>query len=168
MAAAKPLVGILMGSDSDWVTMRKAADTLAEFGVGWEAHIMSAHRTPDLAAEYSREAESRGIRVIIAGAGLAAHLAGAIAAQTVLPVIGVPLSAGTLQGMDALLATVQMPPGVPVATVAVGGAQNAALLAIQILGTADENLRRRFAHYKNKMAESVAAKDAKLQSETAQ
>lgn len=165
MSAGTPSVGILMGSDSDWATMRKAADTLDEFGVGWEAHIISAHRTPDLAAEYAREAEGRGLRVIIAGAGLAAHLAGAIAAQTVLPVIGVPLSAGSLQGMDALLATVQMPPGVPVATVAVGGAQNAALLAIQILGTADENLRRRFAEYKNKMAELVAAKDEKLQSE---
>lgn len=165
MSAGTPSVGILMGSDSDWATMRKAADTLDEFGVGWEGHIISAHRTPDLAAEYAREAEGRGLRVIIAGAGLAAHLAGAIAAQTVLPVIGVPLSAGSLQGMDALLATVQMPPGVPVATVAVGGAQNAALLAIQILGTADENLRRRFAEYKNKMAELVAAKDEKLQSE---
>ncbi len=165
MAADKPLVGILMGSDSDWATMRKAADTLGEFGVGWEAHIMSAHRTPDLAAEYSREAEGRGVRVIVAGAGLAAHLAGAVAAQTVLPVIGVPLAAGSLQGMDALLATVQMPPGVPVATVGVGMAQNAALLAVQILGTADESLRRRFAQYKNKMAEGVAAKDAKLQSE---
>ncbi|MCE5229719.1 5-(carboxyamino)imidazole ribonucleotide mutase [bacterium] len=165
MGVEKPVVGILMGSDSDWAVMRKAADALAEFGIGWEAHIMSAHRTPDLAANYAREAESRGVRVIIAGAGMAAHLAGSLAAQTVLPVIGVPLAAGSLQGMDALLATVQMPPGVPVATVGVGAAQNAALLAIQILGTADEALRRRFAEYKNKMAESVAAKDEKLQSE---
>lgn len=165
MSADKPLVGILMGSDSDWAVMRKAGETLAEFGIAWEARIMSAHRTPDLAAAYAREAEGRGMRVIIAGAGLAAHLAGAIAAQTALPVIGVPLAAGSLQGMDALLATVMMPPGVPVATVGVGLAQNAALLAVQILGTADEGLRRRFAQYKEKMAQGVIAKDQKLQSE---
>ncbi|MEN6624976.1 MAG: 5-(carboxyamino)imidazole ribonucleotide mutase [Candidatus Sumerlaeia bacterium] len=165
MSADKPLVGILMGSDSDWAVMRKAGETLAEFGIAWEARIMSAHRTPDLAAAYAREAEGRGMRVIIAGAGLAAHLAGAIAAQTALPVIGVPLAAGSLQGMDALLATVMMPPGVPVATVGVGLSQNAALLAVQILGTADEGLRRRFSEYKEKMAQGVIAKDQKLQSE---
>lgn len=158
-----PSVGILMGSDSDWPTMQAAAETLKEFGIACEARVISAHRTPDVAAEYAATAVDRGLRVIICGAGAAAHLAGVIAAHTPLPIIGVPLSATPLQGFDALLSTVQMPSGVPVATVAVGGARNAALLAVQILATADDELRRRFMEHKARMAEKVRLKDEQLQ-----
>ncbi len=167
MSERKLLVGILMGSDSDWPVMKRAGETLSEFGIGWEAHVMSAHRTPDRAAEFSSTAHERGIRVLIAGAGVAAHLAGVLAAHTPLPVIGVPLASGSLQGFDSLLSTAQMPPGVPVATVAVGGAQNAALLAVQILATADDQLRQRMIEYKKKMSQTVVRRDGQLQEEIA-
>lgn len=160
----KTLVGIVMGSDSDWATVQKAATILKEFDVGFEVKVMSAHRTPALACEYATTAEARGLRVIIAAAGLAAHLGGVIAAHTVLPVIGIPVGGGPLNGQDALYATVQMPPGIPVATVGIGNASNAGLLAVQILGTADESLRKKFAQYKQSMAEKVVAADRKLQS----
>lgn len=159
----KPLVGILMGSDSDWPTMNLAAEACAEFGIACEAHVMSAHRTPDDVAKYAREAHTHGMRVIIAGAGAAAHLAGAVAAQTPLPVIGVPIESKSLGGLDSLLATVQMPSGVPVATVAIGGARNAGLLAVQILATADAKLRDRVVEFKARLAEQSRAKDRKLQ-----
>lgn len=139
---ARPLVGILMGSESDRPRMEGASQVLEELGVEHEVHVMSAHRTPDKVAAYASGAADRGMRVLIAGAGMAAHLAGAVAARTVLPVIGVPLDGSALLGLDALLATVQMPPGIPVATVAVGkaGAKNAGFLAAQILALSDEAL----------------------------
>jgi 5-(carboxyamino)imidazole ribonucleotide mutase len=160
-----PLVGILMGSDSDWPLVQKAADLLKEFGVPFEAHVMSAHRTPDLASTYAAEAEGRGLQVIIAAAGGAAHLAGVVAGHTVLPVIGIPVAGGALNGLDALLAMVQMPAGIPVATVTLGsaGPVNAGLLAVQILGGRDPALRAAFQAYKKKMAAKVAEADAKLQ-----
>src|SRR5206468_11814077 len=132
-----------MGSDSDLETMKKAKEALSELGVPSELRVLSAHRTPEEAGGYARDAEGKGIQVLIAGAGLAAHLAGALVAQTTLPVIGVPLSSGTLGGLDSLLATVQMPPGLPVATVAIGGAQNAALLAAAIIALGDGELAKR-------------------------
>ena len=155
----KVSVGIVMGSDSDWSLVKKACETLDKFGVGYEMRVISAHRTPDIALEYSKSAEERGIKVIIAAAGGAAHLGGVLAAGTVLPVIGIPVAGGALNGLDALYATVQMPSGVPVATVAVGsaGPVNAALLALQILGTADEALRAKFHEHKRILREKVAA-----------
>ncbi len=134
------LVGILMGSESDRATMRKTADVLDELGISYEIHVMSAHRTPAKVAEFASGAAGRGLKVIIAGAGLAAHLAGAVAANTILPVIGVPMAAGPLNGLDALLSTVQMPKGIPVATVAIGshGARNAAYLAAQVIALGDK------------------------------
>jgi len=160
-----PRVGIVMGSDSDWPVVQKAADILKHFGVAYEVRVMSAHRTPAIACAYATEAEGRGIQVLIAAAGLAAHLAGVLAAHTVLPVIGIPTPGGSLNGLDALLSTVQMPGGIPVATVAIGnaGATNAGLLAVQILGTADNGLRQAFHAYKTAMAEKVVAADASLQ-----
>lgn len=165
--ARSPLVGILMGSDSDLPTMQEAAKILEEFGVAFEMRICSAHRTPDRLARYARDAEGRGIRVLIAGAGGAAHLAGVLAAQVTLPVIGVPMDSGPLNGLDALLATVQMPGGVPVACVAIGraGARNAALLAIQILALTDARLEQRLAEFRARMAAEVAAKDRQIQPE---
>jgi len=154
-------VGILMGSESDLETMKKAHTTLAELGVTSELRVLSAHRTPEEAGAYAREAEARGTKVLIAGAGLAAHLAGALVAQTTLPVIGVPLAAGTLGGFDSLLSTVQMPPGLPVATVAIGGAQNAALLAAAILALSDGELAKRLKERRAKMREQVLAADAR-------
>ena len=154
---------IIMGSDSDWPVMKKAAQTLREFNVEFEVHIASAHRTTDQALKLAREAAGWGIEVIIAGAGAAAHLPGVLAAQTPLPVIGVPLNATGLQGLDALYSIVQMPPGVPVATVAIDGAKNAALLAVQILGTKDKELREKFIRYKEKLAREVAAKNEQVQ-----
>ena len=166
--ARKPasfLVGILMGSDSDLPTMDEAAKILQEFAVPFEMHISSAHRSPDRVARFAREADGRGLRVLIAGAGGAAHLAGVIAAHTVLPVIGVPMDGGPLNGLDALLSTVQMPGGIPVATVAIGktGARNAALLAVAILALGDANLQRRLTAYRMRQTEQVIAKDDQLQ-----
>jgi 5-(carboxyamino)imidazole ribonucleotide mutase len=157
-------VGIVMGSDSDWPLVKKACDTLDSFGVGYETRVISAHRTPEVAIEYSKSAESRGLKVIIAAAGGAAHLGGVLAAGTVLPVIGIPVAGGALNGLDALYATVQMPGGVPVATVAVGsaGPVNAALLAVQILGTKDQALREKFHAYKSELKEKVAAANERI------
>ena len=161
---ANPLVGIVMGSDSDWPLVKKACDTLDQFGVAYETRVISAHRTPEVAIEYSKTAESRGLKVVIAAAGGAAHLGGVLAAGTVLPVIGIPVAGGALNGLDALYATVQMPSGVPVATVACGsaGPTNAALLAIQILGTADAELRAKFAAFKEELKAKVAAANDRI------
>jgi len=153
-----------MGSDSDLEVMKKAADKLKEFGVPFDVRVISAHRTPAVAAEYASTAEERGVKVIIAGAGAAAHLAGNLAAHTTLPIIGVPLSATDLKGLDALYATVQMPGGIPVATMAIGnaGATNAAILAVQILALSDEKLAASLKESRAGMAEKVAAKDEKV------
>ena len=161
---AKIQVGIVMGSDSDWPLVQKACDTLGSFGVGYEVRVISAHRTPVLALDYATTAETRGLRVIIAAAGGAAHLAGVLAAGTVLPVVGIPVAGGALNGLDALYATVQMPSGVPVATVACGsaGPTNAALLAVQILGTADARLRKKFRAHKEALKAKVVAANAKV------
>ena len=161
--AGKVQVGIVMGSDSDLPVMQEAAKVLAELGVGYEMQILSAHRVPEDTAPYAREAAGRGLQVIIAGAGLAAHLPGVIAAHTPLPVIGVPLQAGALGGVDALYAIVQMPPGVPVATVGIGAARNAGILAAQILSVADETLRQKLIGFKEKMAAKVRERNARLQ-----
>ena len=167
--ATAPLVGILMGSDSDLPTMQEAVKILQDFGVPLEVRICSAHRTPDRLARYARQVEGRGLRVLIAGAGGAAHLAGVLAAHVTLPVIGVPMEAGPLNGLDALLSTVQMPGGIPVATVAIGraGARNAALLAVQILALTARRLQRTLRDYRARMATEVAAKARKVQSEHA-
>lgn len=165
MSAGRARVGILMGSDSDWEVMSAAAARLDSFAVEYEVTVTSAHRAPERTANYARTAQERGLRVLIAGAGLAAHLAGVVAAHSTLPVIGVPLESGALRGMDALLATVQMPPGVPVASVAIGrpGAENAAILAVQILALNDKELARRLADFKAELARRVEEKDARLQ-----
>ena len=154
---ANPLVGIIMGSDSDWPVMQHAARRLTEFDVPWEARVLSAHRTPDLAAAYAEEAGKRGIRCLIAGAGGAAHLAGVLAAKTTLPVLGVPMPSKHLQGLDSLLSTVQMPGGIPVATFAIGeaGAGNAALFAVAMLAGTDESLARRLTEFRRAQAERV-------------
>jgi 5-(carboxyamino)imidazole ribonucleotide mutase len=157
-----PLVAIVMGSDSDLPAVKPAAETLDALGIAHEMHVASAHRTPDRAIALARDARRRGLRVIIAAAGGAAHLAGVLAAHTTLPVIGLPVSSGSLKGMDALLATVQMPSGVPVATVAVDGAKNAALLAAEILATADPELEKKLAAMREEMAAKVEAADARL------
>jgi phosphoribosylaminoimidazole carboxylase PurE protein len=158
------LVSIVMGSDSDLDIMREAAKSLDEFGIAYEIDVTSAHRSPDRTAEYAKKAASRGVRVIIAGAGGAAHLAGVIAAHTTLPVIGVPIPSTSLNGMDSLLATVQMPAGIPVATVAIGkpGATNAGLLAAQILGLSMENISKKLQSHKQKLANGVEEKSRKL------
>ncbi len=158
------VVGIVMGSDSDWPLVQKACATLETFGVAYETRVISAHRTPEVAIEYSKTAEARGLKVIIAAAGGAAHLGGVLAAATVLPVIGIPVAGGALNGLDALYATVQMPSGVPVATVACGsaGPTNAALLAVQILGTADATLRAKFHAHKEELKAKVAAANEKI------
>ncbi|MFZ5632600.1 MAG: 5-(carboxyamino)imidazole ribonucleotide mutase [Bacillota bacterium] len=158
------LVGIVMGSDSDLPVMREAAQVLDELGITREVVISSAHRAPDKTAEYARTAAGRGLRVVIAGAGGAAHLPGVIAAYTPLPVIGVPIKSGSLNGVDALYAIVQMPAGIPVATVAINGAKNAGILAAQIIGAGDEAVRKRVEQYKAALAAGVAEKDARLQS----
>jgi 5-(carboxyamino)imidazole ribonucleotide mutase len=152
-----PLVGILMGSKSDWETMQAAAKILSEFGVPHEAKVASAHRSPDLVTEYVTSAESRGLAVIIAAAGLAAHLPGVVAAQTLLPVLGVPMHSQALGGLDALLAIAQMPGGVPVGALAIGshGAKNSALLAIRILATSRPDLREKLRQYHANMAEQI-------------
>jgi 5-(carboxyamino)imidazole ribonucleotide mutase len=158
----KPVVGILMGSDSDWPTMKAAADVCAEFGVASEAKVISAHRTPRDLEQYVSGAFERGLRVIIAGAGGAAHLPGVTAAFTTLPVIGVPISGKVLDGLDSLLSIVQMPPGVPVATVGIGAAKNAGLLAMQILGVGDAGLQKKLVADKVKLAEESRAKNKTL------
>jgi len=163
-SGGSPQVGIVMGSDSDMDVMQSAADVLKDFGVEFEITVASAHRSPQRAAAWAATAPERGIKVIIAGAGHAAHLAGAMAAHTSLPVIGVPIDSSCLQGMDALLATVQMPPGIPVATMAIGkpGARNAGILAVQILALADADLAEKLQEYKQDMAAKVEQKAKKL------
>ncbi len=161
----KPLVGILMGSDSDWPTMKKAAEACAEFGIACVSRVMSAHRTPDDVAEFARAAHGRGIRVIIAGAGGAAHLAGVVASFTPLPVIAVPIETKLAGGLDSLLSMVQMPNGVPVACVAVGGARNAGLLAVQIIASGDPRLLERYQQFKAKLADESRAKNQRLAAE---
>jgi phosphoribosylaminoimidazole carboxylase PurE protein len=165
MTTAAARVGIVMGSDSDWEIMSAAATRLESLGISYEVRVTSAHRATERTATYARTAYDRGLRVLIAGAGMAAHLAGVVAAHTTLPVIGVPLPAGHLLGIDALLATVQMPPGVPVATVAIGkpGADNAAILAAQILALGDSELAQRLSALKVDLARQVDEKNARLQ-----
>ncbi len=162
-----PQVAILMGSQSDWPTMKACYNLLRDFGVTAHVRVSSAHRTPDQTAAFAKDAANQGVQVIIAAAGMAAHLAGSVAAQTTLPVIGVPMAAGALQGVDALLATVQMPPGIPVATVGIGtpGAKNAALLALQILALADTNLAQKLRDHKTQLAAAVDTMNQKLQNE---
>jgi 5-(carboxyamino)imidazole ribonucleotide mutase len=161
-APTPPLVGVVMGSDSDWPVMRAAAEALEEFGVRYEADVVSAHRMPRDMIEYGSSAESRGLRVIIAGAGGAAHLPGMLASVTPLPVIGVPVPLQNLGGLDSLLSIVQMPAGIPVATVAVGGARNAGLLAVRILGAADSELRAKLVSFAERLADQARAKGAAL------
>ena len=156
---AQPIVGILMGSASDWDVMKESHKVLEEFGVAHEQNVLSAHRAPAAVTEYATSAEGRGLKVIIAAAGMAAHLAGVVAAQTLLPVLGVPMDGSSLNGMDALLATVQMPGGIPVGTLAIGkaGAKNAALLAIAMLATTDPALREKLHQYREKQTAAVLA-----------
>ncbi len=156
------LVGIIMGSDSDLAVMAEAGTIFEEFDVPYEITVVSAHRSPDLAHKYVTTAKARGLKVIIAGAGGAAHLAGVSAALTTLPVIGVPIKAKTLDGLDSILSTVSMPPGVPVATVGINAGKNAGILAVQILATSDKNLEKKLIAYKKKMADVVKAKGEKL------
>src|ERR1700724_3178468 len=164
--STKPRVSIVMGSDSDLDIMRESAKALEEFGIEYEIDVTASHRAPERTAEFARKAAGRGVRVIIAGAGGAAHLAGVIAAHTSLPVIGVPIPSTSLQGMDSLLATVQMPAGIPVATVAIGkpGATNAGILAAQILGIADAAIAKKLGAHKEKLARGVEEKSKKLKS----
>lgn len=158
----KPLVGILMGSDSDWPTMKSAAEACAEFGIPTEAQVISAHRAPGDLARYASKAHERGLCVIIAGAGGAAHLPGVTAALTPLPVIGVPIAGKSLNGADSLYSIVQMPSGVPVATVAIGGARNAGLLAVQILAVKNPALQQKYLEFKERLAEESRAKNRNL------
>lgn len=158
-------VAVIMGSESDWSTVKKAVMELKKFEVEYECHIMSAHRTPKLACEFAEKAKENGFGVIICAAGMAAHLAGVIAGHTILPVIGIPCSSSNLDGLDALLATVQMPSGIPVATVAVDGAKNAAILAVQMLALSDEELSKKLMREKALMVEKIEEKDSKLQKE---
>lgn len=160
---ATPLVGVIMGSQSDWETMSHTAETLESLGVSHECRVVSAHRTPDLLFDYAGSAADRGLRVIVAGAGGAAHLPGMAASKTHLPVFGVPVQSKALSGMDSLLSIVQMPAGIPVATVAIGNAANAGLLALQILAISDPALREQLHNYRRGLAEMVTAKDARLQ-----
>ena len=167
---SKPLVGSVMGSDSDWPLVRKAVETLRDFGVPAEARVISAHRTPALAAEYASSAEKRGPKVIIAAAGGAAHLGGILAAHTILPVLGIPVAGGALNGVDALLATLQMPSGIPVGTVALGsaGPTNAALLAIQILALSDASLAEKLHAHKARLEKKVEAANERIAKEMAE
>jgi 5-(carboxyamino)imidazole ribonucleotide mutase len=159
MAESKSLVAIVMGSASDWETMKNAVDALDKLGVPSESHVLSAHRTPDATSEFAKNAADRGIRVIIAGAGAAAHLAGAIAGQTWLPVLGVPIGSSELKGLDSLLATAQMPGGIPVGTLAIGnaGAKNAGLLAAAMIATTDTKVREKLQEFRRKQTETVLA-----------
>ncbi|HMB98767.1 MAG TPA: 5-(carboxyamino)imidazole ribonucleotide mutase [Balneolaceae bacterium] len=161
--ADKPLIGILMGSDSDWPTMKEAAEILDEFNIQYEKKVVSAHRTPDLMARYGKEARDRGIKIIIAGAGGAAHLPGMLSAYTTLPVIGVPVKTSALGGLDSLYSIVQMPNGVPVATVAIGKAKNAGLLALRMLGMNDRDISEKLQEYADKMADDSRKKTKNLQ-----
>ena len=163
----KPDVAVVMGSDSDWPLLEETVNTLMKFGVGCEVRVMSAHRTPDLAARFARKAADEGFKVIIAAAGGAAHLAGVICAHTNLPVIGIPVTSGFMEGLDSLLSTVQMPAGVPVATVAVGkaGAVNAAILAVQILALSSPELTRQLVEHKKTLMDKVNAGNARIQNE---
>ena len=160
-------VAVIMGSDSDWDIVKKAVNCLKEYGVETEVHVMSAHRTPAEACAFAKGAKKNGFGVIIAAAGKAAHLAGVLAAHTTLPVIGIPVKSSTLDGLDALLSTVQMPSGIPVATVAIDGADNAAILACQMLALSDEDLAAQLLQMKADMAQGVAKKDAALQEKVA-
>jgi 5-(carboxyamino)imidazole ribonucleotide mutase len=162
MAEQHPRVGVIMGSDSDWPTMEPATEVLAEFGVPYEVRVVSAHRTPHGMLNYADAAASRGLQVIIAGAGGAAHLPGMVASATPLPVIGVPVPLKYLDGMDSLMSIVQMPAGIPVATVSIAGAKNAGLLALRILGSADEALRAKLSDYQVDLERMVTEKDANL------
>ena len=161
-------VAVLMGSDSDWPVVKGACAELKRLGIPFEAHILSAHRTPAEAAEFSKSARDKGFGVILCAAGMAAHLAGAVAANTTLPVVGIPMKGGAVDGLDALLATVQMPSGIPVATVAIDGADNAAILAAQMLALSDEGLAAGLLAMKQEMAEGVSKKDAALQEKVAE
>jgi 5-(carboxyamino)imidazole ribonucleotide mutase len=163
----RPVVGVVMGSDSDWPVMRAAAEALEEFGVPYEADVVSAHRMPHEMINYGSTASERGLRVIIAGAGGAAHLPGMLASVTPLPVIGVPVPLAHLDGLDSLLSIVQMPAGVPVATVSVGGARNAGLLAIRILAAADEDLRAKMTRFQDQLAVTARAKGEALRAQRA-
>lgn len=160
-------VAVIMGSDSDWPVVKGACQQLETFGIPYEAHILSAHRTPAAAADFARSARANGFGVLICAAGMAAHLAGAFAGNSTLPVIGIPMKGGAADGLDALLATVQMPSGIPVATVAINGAKNAAVLAAQILAVSDDALAAKLDAQRSEMAEQIAAKEAKLQAELA-
>ncbi len=161
-------VAVIMGSDSDLPVLKDCFSILKEFDVPFEARVISAHRTPDTAAKFAKGASAAGFGVIIAAAGKAAHLAGVMASMTTLPVIGIPVKSSTMDGLDSLLSVVQMPKGVPVATVAIDGAANAALLAVQMLGIGDRELKKALKDYKDRMAEQIAEKDEKLQAELAQ
>ncbi|MFO8083913.1 MAG: 5-(carboxyamino)imidazole ribonucleotide mutase [Desulfobacterales bacterium] len=167
MALEKPVISIVMGSDSDMEVMRQAASVLKKFDIAYEITVASAHRSPERASIFAKTARERGIKVIIAGAGHAAHLAGSMAAYTTLPVIGVPIDSSCLQGLDSLLSTVQMPPGIPVATVSIGksGARNAAVLALQILALSDEALQDKLLKYKQDLAEQVEEKAKLIESQ---
>ena len=162
MKSDTPVVGIIMGSDSDLPVMEAAFQVLKEFNIPYEVKILSAHRTPDQHSEYSKSAKDRGLKVIIAAAGGAAHLPGVTAAQTILPVIGVPIKSKSLEGMDSLLSIVQMPPGIPVATVSIDGAKNAALLAVQILGISTESIQKKLVDYKKKMETESMGKNKNI------
>jgi len=162
MKSDTPVVGIIMGSDSDLPVMEAAFQVLKEFNIPYVVKILSAHRTPDQHSEYSKSAKDRGLKVIIAAAGGAAHLPGVTAAQTILPVIGVPIKSKSLEGMDSLLSIVQMPPGIPVATVSIDGAKNAALLAVQILGISTESIQKKLVDYKKKMETDSMGKNKNI------
>ena len=166
MSKKQPLIGIIMGSDSDWPTMKLAADICDKFKIPYEARVVSAHRTPIDMTEYAIEAHNRGLRVIIAGAGGAAHLPGMVASLTPLPVIGVPIESSALNGLDALLSIAQMPAGVPVASVAIGGSKNAGLLAVEIVAQNDQKLQVKILKYKNDMARESRAKNKNLKNKT--
>ena len=159
---SQPLVGVIMGSESDLETMQPAADVLSEFGVSFEMQVVSAHRTPEGMFDYAKAARERGIKVIIAGAGGAAHLPGMVASLTTLPVIGVPVQSKALSGVDSLHSIVQMPPGIPVATVAIGGGRNAGLLAVRILASCDDGLAAKLEAYREKMKDAVAEMNSRV------
>ena len=167
MADNKPEVAVIMGSASDWETMKHACEMLDQFEVPYMKQVISAHRTPELMGEFAHSARANGLKVIIAGAGGAAHLPGMVAAQTTLPVIGIPMKGGAMDGMDALLATVQMPSGYPVATVALNGAKNAAYLAVSILAVADDDLAAKLEQFRADTAAAIAKKDAAIRAEAA-